>query len=280
MALGLASGKTARNLHELIDSKRSDIFPAPKRGFWGKLSRLKKQALGTAFDPKVLNQVVTNSIGDIRIRDLKTRVIIPAVNGTTGRPKTFKTPHHPSFTFDGDRLASDVAMSTSAAPTYLPAHPSIDGYMLDGGLFANLPSFITYHELTSSRFLNFDPKLVHMLCIGTMGSKTRMDPNSDGSKGYINGWNQGQDLLSLMMDVSEYWQVTMASHYLEDRLVYIDDQNVHAIDLADSSETSANLLKRYAVDRAQSILGDSNQREFFVHQAREPQFYNLSGEKV
>lgn len=280
LALGLASGKTARSLYELIDSKRCDIFPVPKKGILGKLSRLKKQALGTAFDPQVLNQVVTSSIGDIKIRDLKTRVIIPAVNGTTGRPKAFKTPHHPSFTFDGDRLASDVAMSTSAAPTYLPAHPSIDGYMLDGGLFANLPSFITYHELTSSRFLNFDPKVIHMLCIGTMGSKTRMSPNSDGSKGYINGWNKGQDLLSLMMDVSEYWQVTMASHYLEDRLVHIDDSNVHAIDLADSSDKSANLLKRYAVDRAQSIWGDKKQREFFSHIAQTPQFYNANGETV
>lgn len=130
LALGLASGKTARSLYELIDSKRCDIFPVPKKGILGKLSRLKKQALGTAFDPQVLNQVVTSSIGDIKIRDLKTRVIIPAVNGTTGRPKAFKTPHHPSFTFDGDRLASDVAMSTSAAPTYLPAHPSIDGICL------------------------------------------------------------------------------------------------------------------------------------------------------
>ena len=280
LALGLASGKTARDLFDLIESKRCDIFPLPKKGFWGSLNRIKKQAFSTAFDPAVLEQVVRSAIGDIKLRDLKTRVIIPAVNGTTGRPKTFKTPHHPEFTFDGDRLVCDVAMSTSAAPTYLPAHASEDGLMLDGGLFANLPSFITYHELTSDRFLNFDPENIHMFCIGTMGSKTRIAANSQGNKGYLNGWNKGQDLLSLMMDVSEFWQVTIASHYLGDRLTHIDEQNVHDIDLADSSEESANLLKRFGVDRAQSILGNATQKEFFLHRAKTPDFYSNTGERI
>jgi len=280
LALGLASGKTARSLLELIDSKRCEIFPSPKKGFFAKLSRKKKQAFSTAFSPQALSDVVKGSIGDIKLRDLKTKVVIPAVNGTTGRPKAFKTPHHKNFTFDGERLVSDVAMSTSAAPTYFPAHSSGDGLMLDGGLFANLPSFITYHELTCDRFLGMDPNQVHMMCIGTMGSKKRLGPKSTGNKGYLNEWSNGQDLLSLMMDVSEYWQVTMASHYLEDRLTHIDDPNVHEIDLADSSEESATLLKRYGADRAQSSLGDIKVKSFFSHQAPEPQFYNTVGEKI
>lgn len=280
LALGLASGKTARNLCDLIDSKRSDIFPCPKKGIFGKLNRLRKQALSTAFDPNALCEVVKSSMGDIKLRDLKTRVIIPAVNGSTGRPKTFKTPHHSEFTFDGERLVSDVAMSTSAAPTYFPAHPSNDGLMLDGGLFANLPSFITYHELTCSRFLDINPQNIHMLCIGTMGSKKTIAPHSKGDKGYFNGWNKGQDLLSLMMDVSEYWQVTMASHYLEERLTHIDDPNVHEIDLADSSEHSADLLKRYGVNKAQEMSGDRRVKGFFSNKAPRPQFYNTSGDMI
>lgn len=280
LALGLASGRTARSLLELIDSKRSEIFPSPKNNFLAKFRRKKNQALGTAFNPQALKDVIVGSIGDIKLRDLRTKVVIPAVNGTTGRPKTFKTPHHKEFTFDGERLVSDVAMSTSAAPTYFPAHSSNDGLMLDGGLFANLPSFITYHELACSRFLGIDPEHIHMMSIGTMGSKKRLAAKSAGDKGYLNEWSNGQDLLSLMMDVSEYWQVTMASHYLGERLVHIDDPNVHEIDLADSSEESANLLKRFGADRAQSSLGDGRVKSFFTHLAPKPQFYDTTGGKI
>lgn len=280
LALGLASGKTARSLLELIDSKRCDIFPIPRKGFFAGLMRKKSQAWGTAFDPQALKSVVVGSLGDIKLRDLQTMVVIPAVNGTTGRPKAFKTPHHKEYTYDGERLVSDVAMSTSAAPTYFPAHSTNDGLMLDGGLFANLPSFITYHELACNRFLGINPEQIHMMCIGTMGSKKALSAASKGDKGYFNEWSNGQDLLSLMMDVSEYWQVTIASHYLCDRLVHIDDPNVHEIDLADSSEDSANLLRRYGADRAQASLGDPTVREFFKHISPKPQFYDTTGGKI
>jgi hypothetical protein len=119
-----------------------------------------------------------------------------------------------------------------------------------------------------------------MLCIGTMGSKKTIAPHSKGDKGYLNGWDKGKDLLSLMMDVSEYWQVTMASHYLEERLTHVDDPNVHEIDLADSSEQSADLLKRYGVNRAQEIFGVRRVKDFFSKEAPKPKFYNTSGDMI
>ncbi|NOX75704.1 MAG: hypothetical protein GXP17_03620, partial [Gammaproteobacteria bacterium] len=44
-----------------------------------------------------LKQALEDVFGDRKIRDLKTRVLIPTANWTKGAPQFFKTPHNPRF---------------------------------------------------------------------------------------------------------------------------------------------------------------------------------------
>jgi patatin-like phospholipase/acyl hydrolase len=78
--------------------------------------------------------------------DLVRPVVIPAVCLTKGGPKVFKTGHHPRFVLDWRLPVSDVALATSAAPTYFPAHRIGDDLYADGGMFANSPDMIALHE--------------------------------------------------------------------------------------------------------------------------------------
>lgn len=270
LALALTAGKNARSLQKLLDDKRKEIFPHKKRRWFS-------QAKGVAFDAEVLSKIIEQEIGSIRLKDLKTRVIVPAVNGSKGLPKVFKTPHHKDFTWDGERKVIDVALATSAAPTYFKAHSFSDanmGLMLDGGLFANSPSFIAYHEATCSRFLNIDSSSVYMLKVGTMGTNPKMSVDSTGTEGYLKGWGFGRGLLEMVMGVSETWHNSITGHYLEDRFVSLDDENIHDFDLADSSDITANALKLHANDRAQYASGNQNIMAFFEHEAEKPKFYN------
>lgn len=53
---------------------------------------------------------------DTTFNDLNRRVMIPAVNLSTGKPQFFKTPHNPQFNRDGRLTLVDAALATSAAP--------------------------------------------------------------------------------------------------------------------------------------------------------------------
>jgi patatin-like phospholipase/acyl hydrolase len=56
-----------------------------------------------------------------------------------------RTPHQPIFTRDGDHLLFEVALATSAAPTYFPiaTMETFEGaQLIDGGMWANNPALL------------------------------------------------------------------------------------------------------------------------------------------
>ena len=92
-------------------------------------------------------------------------VLIPSVNMTKGSVQMFKTAHDPRLVTDYRRRAADVAMATSAAPTFFPL-AEIDGaYFADGGLVANAPDMCALHE--ACVFLGTKADDVSILSIGT-----------------------------------------------------------------------------------------------------------------
>ena len=65
-------------------------------------------------------------------------------------------------------LMRDIAMGTSAAPTYFPPYPLGDQFLIDGGMVANNPASLAYAE---AKRLWPDQEVV-LLSLGT-GSLTR-----------------------------------------------------------------------------------------------------------
>jgi hypothetical protein len=107
--------------------------------------------------------------GFLRILHLKTG---DPVN--TGKVYLFKTPHHTGYSHHADMTAVDVALATSAAPTYFPAHPIPGrGTFIDGGLWANCPAMVGLVEAVG--FLDQRPEQVRMLSISTTSYPFRLD---------------------------------------------------------------------------------------------------------
>ena len=136
IALGLGLGLTPSELLGFYKGYGTAIFPGSQK--W--TSRLRhlhttkysgdplKAALESVFSGKILGQS-------------RRRLVIPSFSALSGRIYVYKTPHHPRFESDWSKTAVDVAMATSAAPTYFPPYinPTYIAH-LDGGLWANNPT--------------------------------------------------------------------------------------------------------------------------------------------
>ncbi|PSH11382.1 hypothetical protein B7R74_21550 [Yersinia pseudotuberculosis] len=164
LALGLANGVTARELLHILDKKRKIIFPN-RLGYW----LFFKQLFTSRREHTPLRLSLEEIFAHKTLQDLKVPVIIPAVNYTTGQPKMFKTPHDDSFIFDKNISLVNVALATSAAPTYFPAFEIKNNLYVDGGLIANSPCLIGWHEAINvfQRKAN-EPFRIKILNIGTM----------------------------------------------------------------------------------------------------------------
>jgi patatin-like phospholipase/acyl hydrolase len=96
----------------------------PPRGAPGPISSLVRtwrDYRGAPYSPTGIRDVVEELLGkDTKLGDALHPVLVPAVNLTQGAPQIFKTRHHVDFDRDWRLKAVDVALATSAAPTFFP----------------------------------------------------------------------------------------------------------------------------------------------------------------
>jgi predicted acylesterase/phospholipase RssA len=143
-----------------------DIFRVVRRArAWMKPLDGLRGVFSARYSVSALRSAITEILpDDITLSAAKHAVAIPAVNMTQGRPQVFKSPYHPDWAKDRKYRAVDVALATSAAPTYFEL-AQLDGSLYaDGGLFANAPDLIAIHE--AERFLGFSIESIRGDTIG------------------------------------------------------------------------------------------------------------------
>lgn len=161
LALGLAAGKTWKELRKLYQDHARDIFRpvAPDllvRAAASVASRdlaktgdLEDWVPGSMYSSEGLREVLEEAFGERRLGDLRRDVLVPTfcVTDDKWRAIWFNRQH------DGNLRVVDVALATAAAPVYFPMHAGC----LDGGMVANDPSLAALaHALGSERVSLFD----------------------------------------------------------------------------------------------------------------------------
>ncbi|KAL6993731.1 Proteolipid protein 2 [Sarracenia purpurea var. burkii] len=136
------------------------IFPQVRGPFAGIVS-LFKSLNGPKYDGKYLHKLIKNILGDTRLHQTLTAIVIPTFDIRNLQPTIFSSYQVPTKPILDAQL-SDICIGTSAAPTYLPAHYFKNGdeqanlteefNLIDGGVAANNPALVAIGEVTKQVF--------------------------------------------------------------------------------------------------------------------------------
>lgn len=278
-ALAIANGVPASDVVDLFVSKGGQIFNGkPKMRF-----------LKARHQREPLEEVLLQQFGTLTLGELKTFVLVPAVDASTGKARVFKTPHHEDFKLDHACRVVDVLLSTTAAPTYFPiyAFPSSKRLYVDGGLIANAPGLFGVHE--AMHFFEQSQANIRLLSIGTasVGRNVRVSESRVNramrhihhvwpfsrwvgkdvlDKGVYSWGAQLFDLtISAQQSVADYMLMQMLT---EERYVNLDSKidterskDIEGLDVCTPAATDT--LIAHAKDTAQHAISDRRVTAFF-----------------
>lgn len=271
LALALAHEVRMGLVVEAMIEKGPNLF-GPQRtatGIMG-LLELRKNIRKPKYDAAILRDLVTSLIPETaRMGDLKHRVIIPSVNLTKGSPQVFKTGHHPTFVRDPNKFVIDVALATSAAPTFFRMHTIENERFADGGIYANSPDLLALHEAT--HFLDAKEDDVSMLSIGTTSTNFSMAGSTKNELGWL-GWMKEQRLTSVMISSQQMMSDFMLRHKLGKRYLRIDrtqsKEQERELSLDTASKVAQDDLRGLAEAAFQENVVKSQLKAFFEEEAQ------------
>lgn len=177
IAIGLGLGLSAEELKNFYISKGPAIFPRSAALGW------MRHWLVPKYSAEPLRSALSAAVGGKILGDSKSRLIIPALNAATGEIYIYKTRHHSKLKTDWRMSAVDVALSTSAAPSYFPIHRSISGVpFIDGGIWANNPTGLAVIEAIT--LLAQTPREIRVLSLGCTCCPVDLRPQFAGKLGW------------------------------------------------------------------------------------------------
>lgn len=135
IALALGAGIPAATIRDFYLQRGPRIFPGNR---WMRKAR---RLATSKYDQRQLQTELEDVLGNRRLGESKTRLVIPSMDVNSGKIHLWKTAHNPRFVQDYQRRMVDAAMATSAAPTFFRAFLTDAGTpLVDGGVFANNPA--------------------------------------------------------------------------------------------------------------------------------------------
>ncbi|MFI7691624.1 CBASS cGAMP-activated phospholipase [Nonomuraea sp. NPDC049655] len=140
IALGLGLGLSPRQVLEFYTQHGPRIFRdrTHLRGL--------RHLVRAKYPVAPLRAALTDVFGDRTFGESTKRLVITSYNIGANDVYLFRTPHLPTLKRDWRERAVDVALATSAAPTYLPGMPLDGARLVDGGIWANNPSMVALTE--------------------------------------------------------------------------------------------------------------------------------------
>ncbi|KDP38383.1 hypothetical protein JCGZ_04308 [Jatropha curcas] len=197
----------AKDIKDFYLNECPKIFPQRSCALFPQTTKVIKAISGPKYDGKYLHRLVKEKLGNTRLNQTLTNVVIPTFDIKRLQPTIFSSyqvKNKPCL----DALLSDICISTSAAPTYLPAHyfetkdektgKVREFNLIDGGVAANNPTLVAVGEVTkeitkgSQDFLAIKPmdyRRFLVISLGTGAPKAEEKYHAhDAAKWGVIGW--------------------------------------------------------------------------------------------
>ncbi|XP_062104566.1 patatin-like protein 2 [Humulus lupulus] len=224
----------AEDIKEFYLNECPKIFPQNSCPVFPHLQKVINALTGPKYDGKHLHKLVKEKLGDTKLHQTLTNVVIPTFDIKQLHPTIFSSyevKKNPSSNLDV--FLSDICIATSAAPTYLPAHyfetKDSDGqvirkfHLIDGGVAANNPTLVAISEVSkeitrgSEAFSPMNPldyARFLVISLGTGSSKAQMKYDApDAAKWGLLSWlNRGGS--TPIIDVFSHASVDMVDLHL------------------------------------------------------------------
>ena len=220
IAIALGLGVPASEILDFYVTSGPEIFPGI--GVEKKSQHFLRWLFRSKYGQEPLRNAINAVTGNRRLGDSKVRLVIPSFNAVNGDVYLFKTAHHDRFRRDYLRPAVEVALATSAAPTYFPALVGGDGVAcIDGGIWANCPATVGIVEAIS--VLGQGLEEIEVLSIGTTDEPYDV-PEARRKKGGILRWGHfSKDLIGLLMQAQMKASIAQAKVMLQGRFVRVNE---------------------------------------------------------
>ena len=205
LALALAARIPAKRIVTFYREWGPEIFPPRFPTF-----RILRSLLVAKYSNKILEKAFKEVFQDLKIRDIyeggkAVALCIPSINAVTGIPRVFKTAHDQKLTADNEYYLWQIALATSAAPTFFPLarvripHSDSANLFVDGGLWANNPSLVALAEALTYAKAKIED--IHILSVGNIKSSTTFKSSTMMSKGALL-WRQ--KVVSLTLEAQSF----------------------------------------------------------------------------
>lgn len=242
ISAGLATGLTARRIHELYLELGGGIFRKGWRTSLFPLSRYR-------YSARPLEQALRERFGDMLMRDLwkdmaLRDVVITAFDVLTNETcfiKPWKLQYQ-------DWPLIKAVMASSSVPTYFPP---VEGRYIDGGVgsYAN-PCYLAAYEL--SYCLGWKPEETTLLSLGTGRSPNAMQP---GEPAQLAAWDWLAPVMDAFVTSASDQQVRLVDTFfnkLDFRRFQVDMDEIVAMD----DPAAIPLLIEYGLEMGKMILAD------------------------
>ncbi|KAI3898002.1 hypothetical protein MKX03_027537 [Papaver bracteatum] len=183
------------------------IFPHKNSGgLLGSVVNLFGTVAGPKYDGKYLHSLLRQFMGDTKMHQTLSSIVIPTFDIKILQPVIFST-GEAKRDVTKDALLADVCIGTSAAPTYFPAHyfetqdsrGNIRSFnLVDGGVAANNPTLLAMNRVTNDLLMKredlapvkaADYKKYLILSLGTGNAKNEQKYSASVvSKWGVLGW--------------------------------------------------------------------------------------------
>jgi patatin-like phospholipase/acyl hydrolase len=208
IALGLGVGLPPEEILGLYVDNMNSIFPARRRSSLARPLSLFR----AKYKPDGLREVIRSAFGDKLLCDSTVPLVIPSYNIGENAVYLFKTPHHERLRRDWCVPLWQVAMATTAAPTYFPAFSLLDSHvrLVGGGVWANNPSMVGVVEAVS--MFGQPLERIRLLSLGTTVATARRPRKLD--RGGLIQWVRSPNVAQVLIAGQSRGAFTQTEHLL------------------------------------------------------------------